>query len=72
MYKLTKNTFLANGDLVLICSICSIEEILLLKLNNHNYFLSVIVFYLQDISYGDAVDVKYTGWILDNHTFGQV
>lgn len=31
-----------------------------------------ICMYLQDISQGDAVDVKYTGWVLDNHTFGQV
>jgi len=27
---------------------------------------------VQDISYGDSVEVKYTGWVLENNTFGQV
>jgi len=29
-------------------------------------------FFLQSVAKGDSVDVKYTGWLFENNTFGKV
>ena len=30
------------------------------------------IFFLQSVAKGDSVDVKYTGWLFENNTFGKV